>query len=176
VLDPAAARVELARHWLRRYGPGTVADLKWWTGWTLTQARAALAALDTLDVDLDGRPGIVLADDADEVTAPGPWVALLPTLDPTVMGWTEREWYLGGYRSELFDRAGNPGPTIWVDGRIVGGWAQRPTGEVVTHLFEDVGTEATAAIGTAAADIGAWLGPVRVIPRFRTPLERKLSS
>jgi Winged helix DNA-binding domain len=175
-LDPAAARVELARHWLRRYAPGTVADLKWWTGWTLTQARAAVAALDTVEVDLDGGPGIVLADDVDPVDAPDPWVALLPTLDPTVMGWTGREWYLGSYGPELFDRAGNPGPTIWADGHIVGGWAQRADGEIVTHLFEDIGIDATAAVDAATAELMTWLGPTRVTPRFRTPLERKLVS
>jgi Winged helix DNA-binding domain len=175
-LDPAAARVELARVWLRRYGPGTMADLKWWTGWTLTQARAAVAALDTVEVDLDGLPGLVLAGDADPVPAPGPWVALLPALDPTVMGWTGRDWYLGSYGPELFDRSGNPGPTIWADGRIVGGWAQRADGEIVTHLFEDVGTEATAAIETKAGAVAGWLGQVRVTPRFRTPLEKKLMS
>jgi hypothetical protein len=175
-LDPAAARVELARQWLRRYGPGTVADLKWWTGWTLTQARAAVAALDPVEVDLEGTPGIVLADDVDRVDAPGPWVALLPALDPTVMGWTGRDWYLGRYGPELFDRSGNPGPTIWAEGRIVGGWAQRADGEIATRLFEDVGTEATAAIEAAAAEIASWLGPVRVTPRFRTPLERELVS
>jgi Winged helix DNA-binding domain len=170
------ARAELAGRWLRRYGPGTVADLKWWTGWTLTQARAALAALDTVEVDLDGVPGVVLADDVDAVAPPDPWVALLPTLDPTVMGWTGREWYLGSYGPELFDRAGNPGPTIWSDGRIVGGWAQRADGEIATHLFEDVGRQALAAIEARAAAVADWLGPVRVIPRFRTPLEKKLTS
>ena len=84
-LDPAAARATLARAWLARYGPGTIADLKWWTGWTLTHTRAALAALDTVTVTLDGPAGtgVVLADDVDDVPAPPRWVALLPALDPT---------------------------------------------------------------------------------------------
>ncbi len=38
------ARVELVRAWLGRFGPATIADIKWWTGWTLGQARAAVAA------------------------------------------------------------------------------------------------------------------------------------
>ncbi|MFD0577750.1 DNA glycosylase AlkZ-like family protein [Dactylosporangium darangshiense] len=42
-LDPAHARTELARAWLARFGPATAADLKWWTGWTMTHARARCA-------------------------------------------------------------------------------------------------------------------------------------
>jgi hypothetical protein len=175
-LDAATARVELARRWLARYGPGTAADLKWWTGWTMTQTRATLSKLDTVPVDLDGAPGVVLTDDAEPVAEPGPWVALLPALDPTVMGWVARDWYLGEHGPMLFDRSGNPGPTVWCDGRIVGGWAQRPDGHVVVRLFQDVGRWATIAIDDAAASLTDWLGPVRVTPRFRTPLERELSG
>jgi hypothetical protein len=103
-----------------------------------------------------------------------PWVALLPALDPTTMGWAGRDFYLGRHRPVLFDRNGNAGPTIWCDGRVVGGWAQRRAGEVVLRLLEDVGGEAAAAIEAEAARLTAWLGPTRVNPRFRTPLEREL--
>jgi hypothetical protein len=92
------------------------------------------------------------------------------------MGWTDRSWYLGDHGPALFDRSGNPGPTVWCDGRIVGGWAQREGGEVVFRLLEDVGSAATAAIEAEADRLGAWFGGVRVTPRFRTPLERDLSS
>ena len=34
----------------------------------------------------------------------------------------------GPHATDLFDRNGNAGPTIWVDGRIVGGWAQAGDG------------------------------------------------
>ena len=92
------------------------------------------------------------------------------------MGWAERSWFLGPHADRLFDRNGNVGPTVWCDGRIVGGWAQLRSGEVVVRLLEDIGSEATAAVQTAAAGITAWTGPVRVTPRFRTPLEKELSA
>ena len=57
-LEPEQARAELASRWLKAFGPAGADDLKWWTGWTLTQARAALAAIDAVEVDLDGRIGI----------------------------------------------------------------------------------------------------------------------
>lgn len=157
--------------WLRAFGPGTELDLKWWLGSTLTAVRRALAEIGAVAVDLDGRPGYVLPDDVDAVsTKMAPWVALLPGLDPTTMGWNEREWYLGAHKPQVFDRNGNAGPTVWCDGRIVGGWRQRPTGEVEVQCLEDVGREATEAIEAEAAALTAWLGGVRVQPRFPSPL------
>src|SRR5512132_3655381 len=168
------AQTELVRRWLAGFGPATVADLRWWTGLPMGQVRRAVAEAGTVEVDRDGTPGLVLADDLDPVPAPEPWAALLPALDPTTMGWAGRDFYLGPHRPVLFDRNGNAGPTIWWDGRVVGGWAQRRTGEVVLRLLEDVGADATAAVEAEAARLAGWLGPVRVTPRFRTPLEREL--
>lgn len=175
-----AARVELARCWLRAFGPAPVADLRWWTGWTAGQTKKALAEIGPVEVDLDGVDGtvdgIVLADDVAPVTEPEPWVALLPGLDPTPMGWQARDWLLGGHAPALFDRSGNIGPTVWCDGRVVGAWAQHGSGEIVFRLLEDVGADARAAVAAEAERLRSWLGDVRVTPRFRTPLERELSS
>jgi len=171
------ARTALVRDWLRAYGPGTIADLKWWTGWTVGEVRKALAAIGPLEVDLGGgATGLVLPDDeAPEPAPPGePCAAFLPALDPTVMGWTARDWFLGPHGPALFDRSGNPGPTVWWDGRVVGGWAQRRDGEVVFRLLEDTGSDAVAAAEAEAARLTGWLGDVRVTPRFRTPLEKSL--
>ncbi len=128
------------------------------------------------EVDLDAGGGLVLDDDLEPVPAPEPWVALLPALDPTVMGWAGRQWFLGEHGPALFDRSGNAGPTVWWDGRVVGGWAQRGDGAVVFRLLEDVGAEAARAIEAEAERLTGWIGPVRVTPRFRTPLERELSA
>ena len=169
------ARAALVRLWLGAFGPGTVADLRWWTGWTAAHVKQALAVVRPVEVDLDGETGLVLADDVEPVPGQEPWVALLPALDPTPMGWSQRSWYLGAHQPMLFDRSGNVGPTVWCDGRIVGGWAQRADGEIAYRLLEDVGREATAAVEAAAGRLAKWIGPVRVTPRFRTPLEQELS-
>ena len=63
---------------------------------------------------------------------------LLPGADPTVMGWKERTCYLGEHAPELFDRNGNAGPTVWANGRVVGGWTQHDDGELVVGLLEPV--------------------------------------
>jgi len=176
-LDTDAAAAELVRGWLHAFGPGTYADLKWWTGWTAGLLRRALAQVGPVEVALaNGARAYVLAGDEAPVAAPadGPWVALLPALDPAPMGWQERGWYLGAHRERLFDRSGNIGPTVWCDGRIVGGWAQRKDGEIALGLLEDPGADAAAAIAAEAQRLRDWIGDVRVTPRFRTPLEREL--
>jgi hypothetical protein len=175
-LPTEPARVELVRHWLRGYGPATAADLKWWTGWTAADVNRALREVRPVEVDIDGGTGLVLADDVAPVPTVEPWVALLPGLDSTPMGWTGRGWFLGGHGPALFDRSGNIGPTVWWDGRIVGGWAQREDGEIAFRLLEDVGADAAAAVQAEAARLVGWLGDARVTPRFRTPLERELSA
>jgi hypothetical protein len=173
-VDPAEARVELARRWLAAYGPATIADLTWWTGWNKGQVNAALREIDTVTVDLDGAEGLVLVDDVDDLSPVESWVALLPALDTTVMGWQQRGWYLGPHGPALFDTNGNAGPTVWCDGRVVGGWAQCPDGRIAWRLLEDVGAENREAVAAAAERLQAWIGPIRFIPRFRTPLEKEL--
>lgn len=168
------ARASIVRRWLERFGPGTVADLAWWTGWGTGVVRRALVSVGAVSVDLDGSEGHVLAGDLDRTPRPAPWIALLPSLDPTTMGWKARDWYLGPHRPVLFDSAGNAGPTIWVDGRIAGGWAVRPAGEVVTKLLEDVGRETTYALDAEAGRLSEWYRSSQSIPRFPTPLYREL--
>jgi len=178
-LPAGAARAVLARRWLAAFGPAQPADLQWWTGWTAAQVRLALSSLDIAEVDLEGAPGLLLADDQEPAGPAEPWAALLPALDPSAMGWRERSWYVGEHAAALFDRSGNIGPTAWWDGRIVGGWAHRADGEIAVRLLEDTGAEAAAAIAAEAERLRDWIGPqsrTRVIPRFRTPLERELAG
>jgi hypothetical protein len=174
--DPGAARAELARRWLLTFGPAPVADLQWWAGWTGGQTKAALAALAVREADLDGQPGVLLTGDESFDDDAAPVAALLPALDPTPMGWQARDWFLGEHREALFDRTGNIGPTVWWAGKIIGGWAQRPSGEVVCRLLEDAGSDAAAAVASEAVRLESWLGQTRVTPRFRTPLERALAA
>jgi len=175
-VSEASARAELARQWLAAFGPAPLADLKWWTGWTMAQVRRAAGDLGAVEVELGTGTGAVLPDDLAATEDPGPWVALLPALDPTVMGWSDRSWFLGPHGPALFDSNGNAGPTVWLDGQVVGGWAQRGDGEIAVRLLEDVGADARALIEAEAARVGSWLAGVRVIPRFRTPTERELAS
>jgi winged helix DNA-binding protein len=175
-LDVAAAQVELLRSWLGAFGPGTETDIRWWTGWTAREARAALAAVPHSEADLGGSSGYVLEGDLEPTPPPEPSAALLPTLDPTTMGWKERDWYLGEHAGTLFDSNGNAGPTVWWGGRIVGGWSQRRDGEIVYRLLEDVGADAVEAVELEAERVAAWLGETRFSPGFLPPFQRALAE
>ncbi|XUL87655.1 winged helix DNA-binding domain-containing protein [Streptomyces galilaeus] len=179
-LDVAEAQSALLERWLTACGPATEADLKWWTGWRVTEVRRALAAIGAEPVSLDEGMGYVAAGDLAPPAGPAEsWAALLPGLDPTAMGWQYRDWYLAPeLRPALFDYSGNVGPTVWWNGRVVGSWAQRPDGEIVWRVLDrtDVGREAEAAIGEAAERLRGWVGTTRVTPRFRTPVEKELSA
>ncbi|MGW7200773.1 winged helix DNA-binding domain-containing protein [Streptomyces chryseus] len=177
--DTLEAETELARRWLRAFGPGTADDLRWWTGWTKTQVKRVLAELRAVEADLDdGGTGLLLPDDLDPPPAPEPWAALLPALDSTPMGWHTRDWYLGEHAPRLFDRAGNIGPSVWWNGRIVGGWAQDATGALVCRYLEDVGRDAKAAVRAEAERLAPLLAGVRLTARTRgkTWLEEELTA
>ena len=173
-LDPATARSRLLQRWLTTFGPGTEADLRWWTGWPLRDVRKALGTLDTTEVEVDSGRAFILSEDLAATPLQEPWTNLLPSLDSTVMGWRDREWYLGTRSGNLFDRNGNAGPTVWWNGRVVGGWAHTTGGSVAYRLLEDIGSEGEALVGELASELEGWTGHTRVTPRFRTPLEREL--
>ncbi|WP_058038426.1 winged helix DNA-binding domain-containing protein [Rhodococcus sp. KB6] len=162
-LESADGYREIVRRWLYTFGPGTEDDIVWWLGSTKTVVRAALAELDAVAVSLDGGDtGWLLPDDVATVPDPGPWVALLPVLDPTIMGWKNRDFYLGPHRNQLFDTRGNAGTTAWVDGRVVGCWIQDETGVVHVRLLETVSASARRSLDAEAARLTEWLGGVRI--------------
>jgi hypothetical protein len=181
-VDAHVAAAELARAYVAEFGPVTIADLQWWAGWTMGTTRRALAAIEAVEVDVEAEVedgvGWVLPDDLgeghDDV---GPWLAFLPALDPTTMGWKQRRWYLGDlgtFGGALFDRSGNAGPTIWVDGQVVGGWAQRKSGEVVYRLLADVPANRERAIAAEAERLRRLIGEVQVNVRFPAPMQKDL--
>lgn len=173
-VDEADARI--ASSWLFGHGPATIDDLAWWTGWPKGRTRKAIEQAGGIEVETSEGPSFVLTSDLEPVLSPDPWITLLPGLDSSTMGWKRRGFYLGQHAERLFDNTGNGGPTVWVNGRIVGGWTQRETGEVVFAIFEDVGSEALAGIGQKATELGSILADVRIKPRARgyTASERSL--
>jgi len=151
---------ELVGRWLARFGPGTETDLVWWLGSTKTAVRRALADLGAVPVSLDsGDTGWLLPDDLEVEEPAQPAAALLPTLDPTTMGWKQRDFYLAPDDVPfLVDSAGNAGTTAWWDGRVVGCWVQDDAGRVRVVLRGDPGARARRALDDEAERLTAWLG------------------
>ncbi|WP_278259124.1 winged helix DNA-binding domain-containing protein [Nocardioides convexus] len=173
-LPEAEGYAVLVARWLATFGPGTEADIVWWLGATKTVVRRALADIDAEQVALDdGGTGWVLPGDTEAPEEVAPWAALLPTLDPTVMGWKERGFYLDATDAPyLFDSNGNAGNTAWWDGRIVGCWVQDDAARVHLVLREDVPAAGRKALAEEAERLTAWLDGTRVTNVYASPQMR----
>jgi DNA glycosylase AlkZ-like len=171
--EPAAGYRILVERWLRTFGPGTEADLVWWLGATKGVVRRALGELGAVEVGLREGVGYLLPDDLADVPEPEPWAALLPVLDPTVMGWKQRGFYLDEEDvPHLFDSNGNAGTTAWWAGRIVGCWVQDDDGVVSVVLRHDIGDQGTRALDAEASRLTEWLDGHRVGTVYTSPLMR----
>ena len=174
-VDPPAARAALARPVAAGVRPGTEADIRWWTGWTARDARAALAAVPHVAVEVESGTGYVLADDVDP-EPPATRRRPAPGARPDHHG-------LEGARlvpRATCDVALRPERQRGPDG-VVGRTRHRrmgaaEEGELAYRLLEDVGADAETAVAMEAESLADWLGDVRITPRFRTPLERELAA
>jgi hypothetical protein len=177
------ARVWLVRRYLAAFGPATADDVQWWTGLTKGETQQALetiasevtwVAIEDLDAE-----HLMLADDAERLrdfAAPdAPYVFLLPSLDPYIMGYSERRRFLTPeHRKKVFDRAGNAVPTVWVDGRVVGVWGQHKDGRVFYELFELVSDAEQALLAEEVRRLENFLDGEALPPGIRTPFTRSL--
>jgi len=142
-------------------------------GWTMARTKQALADCGAEETELDSGPAW-LADADDPSPEPEPWVAVLPGLDPTIMGWKLRDWYLPSTSAEVFDSAGNGGPSLWVDGRVVGAWAQSRDGRIHTHYFERVAAARRREIDQRIDELKSWIGDTRFTVRFPGDIHARL--
>lgn len=185
-LDPADARARLAQRWLARFGPAIVEDLQWWAGWNKGQTRKAFAAIGAEPAEAEAEPEgevveawVVAGDQADENgdDAGDERIRFLPALDGTPMGWKDRRFHLADeWRPELFDRWGNVGPTVCRGGEVIGGWGQAPDGTVRYQLFVEPVPHLIEETQREAAALTAWLDGKVVMPRFPTPLQKRLAA
>lgn len=169
-VEPREGYAELVTRWLEVFGPGTEADIVWWFGATKGAVRTALSDVGATTVELgSGETGYVLPGDdrADEPV--GPWVALLPVLDPTTMGWKQREFYLDpAYTPYLFDTNGNGGTTAWVDGRIVGCWVQDDDASVRVVPAADLKARDRKRLDVEAERLTAFLDGVTISSVYKS--------
>jgi hypothetical protein len=191
-IDPAAARAELARRYLRAFGPATTDDLKWWSGWTKRDTVAALDAIsdEVAPVSVDGLDSWVLAAEHDVLTGtePVPSVRLLPVWDTYLMAYATspagraRQVAEADY-PKVYDKAGNGTSAVVVDGMAAGVWELDPdAGTVTVAPFTDKmrWAQVEAEVAGIAATIGLDLrldrapapGPLSAGPRntFLSPI------
>lgn len=157
------AVAELAGRYFTSHGPATVHDFAWWTGLTLTEARAGLdAAKSRLAMDKRGDTEYWLSAAAGSAAADAPRVHLLPGFDEYVLGYKDRGDVLAPeHASKIVP--GNNGifmPALVVDGQVVGTWTRTRTRtglSLTLHPFAPL-IAPDDNVAAAAARYGAFIG------------------
>ena len=136
----------------------------WWLGATKARGHARAGRLEAVEVSLDGgATGWVLPDDLDETDPVEPWAALLPVLDPTMMGWKERDFYLdpGTCRTSSTATA-TPAPPRGGTAASSAAGCRTTTAVVRVVLREDVPAARRGGARTEAERLTAWLDGTRI--------------
>jgi len=167
------AQVKLVQHYLSALGPATEEDIVWWTGLGKREIRQALATIEQelteMEIEGLGEGYLVLASDLRGLQ--GRYQGerrtnLLPSLDAYVMGYRDQRRFLGRSRhGEVFDRAGNALPTVWLDGKVIGVWLEnRERSMLEVLLFQEPDKRVIAELEAEAQRLACFLehGPATV--------------
>jgi len=124
---------ELARRYLRSYGPATVSDFSYWSGMRVRDARPAFEAISdmTEEVSISGqrRKYLVLKEDMAQLCGTedlSTHVRLLPQFDALVMGHRDKTRFIDpSHKSDIFLPRAGIAATILLDGMVTGVWKIR---------------------------------------------------
>jgi uncharacterized protein YcaQ len=173
-LDPDEAIVEIARRYLRAYGPATKDDFGRWFGAWPGVGKAAWAGLvdELVPVSMEGRRADALASDLKSLKAVAPRssVRLLPAFDPYLMGHKSRDHLFdAAYRPRVSRTAGWISAVVLVDGRVAATWSStvvRQTLRMAVAPFQKLQAEVRAEIGSRADEIASTLGLAEADVKF----------
>ncbi len=163
-LERDEALAELARRYFASHGPATVQDFAWWSGLAAADARAGLelARPHLAHEDVDGRTyWLSPAAPAGEDGPPSAY--LLPAYDEYTVGYADRSGVLGRTqaRGVTLDSFAVLGPTIVVDGQVVGTWKRtfdRGSAVVAPELVVSLAEAEAQALAAAIQRYSAFLG------------------
>lgn len=156
--DPDKSRRWLAEAYLRGFGPARVKDFAWWSGISRREARAAMDAVATVEVDDDLLLPADLVDDWATVRPiPADAVHVLPKWDPYTMGHAPdgRQRLIDDEHLKLaFSTAdtrvgatsGDALPLILRGGRAIASWSHRLEGGQMTVRVAPFGRSEISAI------------------------------
>jgi hypothetical protein len=181
-VDPASARLELARRYLRVFGPATAASFAGWAG---IRPRRAVAAFDALSPELTPvrspiGDGWVLTDDEPALAAAASSVPsaaavtpaaarLLPSGDPYfLLQGADRDLLVpeAGHRRQLWPSRVWPGALL-VAGEVAGTW-RRAGATVTIQPWHRLSPAARDAIEAEAASLPLPDADLPVVVRWET--------
>jgi len=164
-IDPEVAIAEVARRYLRAFGPATKNDFVFWWGRWPGVARAAWSAIapELTTVSVEGSNAQILTSDMKRLpTAPTGSVQLLPAFDPYLMGYASRDHLFAAvHRPKVSRTAGWISPVILVDGVVVGTWSYVVSGKtmrVSVQPFRRLTAQVRTKVEERAESLAASLG------------------
>jgi hypothetical protein len=154
---------ELARRYLRAYGPAAAGDLARWAGLPQRDARAGFAAIasELRELRVAGERLYALGGDRRRA-APRATVRMLGAYDNYNLGYVSRQFAVSAEDEPAIAPGGGIiRPTVTVDGRFVATWTSRRSGSrlgVVIEPFDELGPAIREAIAAEVADLGRFEG------------------
>ncbi|MCZ7542037.1 MAG: winged helix DNA-binding domain-containing protein [Anaerolineae bacterium] len=165
-LPEDAALAELARRYVRGYGPASLPDFVGWSGLGMAAARRAWEAIraepDFAGAQIDGLEMLTPASALAEVGAPadsGAVVQLLPAFDAYILGYAERQRLVRSERQGEVYHGGQTVPVVLVDGEAAGVWRYKRQGKrlaITVQAFDAFTPEVQRQIAEEADDIGRF--------------------
>ncbi len=165
-VDPNTALIEVARRYLRAYGPATKSDFtRWWGTWpgVGSTAWAGLAG-ELAPVSIDGQRADMLAADLDRIASATaePSIRLLPLFDPYLMGHQTRDHLVSAeHRSRVSRTAGWISAVVLQDGRVVATWTHaiaKKTLLLTVDPFRNLSPSTLKQIRACAESLAGALG------------------
>ncbi len=158
------ALAELTRRYFTGHGPATIQDLAWWSGLTLTDARAGLEQVKgQLRQETVNGQTYWMSPDMPALTKDAPTVYLLPGFDEYLLGYTDRSAVLEAVHAPKIQPGSNGmfSPTIVIEGRVAGVWKRTLKKDTVTlnlSPFAPFSPAQRQAIGAAAERYRTFVG------------------
>jgi hypothetical protein len=156
---------ELARRYLRAYGPADERDLARWAGLPL---RETGLAFERIAAELEPAGDLFTLGRAPRAPR-SPVVRLLGAFDNYNMGYADRAFAVAAeHVKQMLPGGGIVRPTITVDGRFAGTWASKRSGKrlaVTIEPFAPLEPAIEEAIAAEVADIGRFEDLDATIPR-----------
>ncbi|HUS17795.1 MAG TPA: winged helix DNA-binding domain-containing protein [Chloroflexia bacterium] len=165
-LPRAAAVLRLAQRYLSAYGPAAAEDCAGWAGLPVGDVRAAWRELagECDAVEIEGRPAMLLREQAAWLDAPGdpePTVRLVAGYDPYLLGYESRALAVPPeHARRVHPGGGLLHPALLVDGLAAGTWRLKPARagvEIVVAPFGELMPAVLAGLEAEVADVGAFL-------------------
>jgi hypothetical protein len=153
---------ELARRYFTSHGPATVHDFAWWSGLTVTDARAGLESVKS-ELDTENRDGRTFwFADLPSVRAGTGAAYLLPPWDEFTVAYRDRRDVLDPkYATRVNAGGGILSPVIVVRDQVVGTWQRTIKKDTVTvnpRMFRALDRADRTAVARAVERYARFLG------------------